>query len=143
MAVEDATFKDSTDGAIGICTNLPASARGLLGIPPLSLPITRITPGLKSASVYAMLLGRGASGHRGLEARIETPHSEQARIIASGLCETAIGSLRAEPIEALSAFGLYGLTVPVVATRPVAPAASAVRIIAPMLPGSWSPSATI
>src|SRR5215471_19211470 len=106
MAVEDATFKDSTDGAIGICTNLPASASGLLGIPPPSLPITRTTPGLKSASVYAMLLGRGASGHSGLEARTVPPPSEQARMIASGLCETAMGSLREEPIEALSAFGL-------------------------------------
>ena len=47
------------------------------------------------------------------------------------------------PIAPRNAFHPNGWAVPPVATKPVAPAASLLRISVPTLPGSWMPTATV
>src|SRR5579862_7226034 len=47
---------------------------------------------------------------------------------------------RAEPAEARMALADQGSAVPLVVTTPVAPKASAERMAAPTLPGSWTPN---
>src|SRR6201999_2343634 len=57
-----------------------------------------------------------------------------------------IGRCNAAPADARSAFGEYGLAVPLwpeaAVAAPVAPNAEAVRIIVPTLPGSCTPAST-
>ena len=53
------------------------------------------------------------------------------------------GKRSADPAEARTAFGDHGSALPRVATAPVAPNASADRIIAPMFPGSCTAAITI
>src|ERR1700733_4518425 len=49
------------------------------------------------------------------------------------------GIRRADPAEARMALADQGSAVPLVVTTPVAPKASAERMAAPTLPGSWTP----
>jgi len=72
---------------------------------------------------------------------MRTPRRRASRHTSSRLAPAATGSLNALPIEPRRAFHPNGSADPAVTTTPVAPAASAERMMAPTLPGSCTSTA--
>src|SRR6202142_559942 len=100
-----------------------------------SLPITKAHPRLRPAW-SRFFEAEGAAAYT------SSPCAWSAARAGAASSPVSSGTRKTEPADARTAFGLYGLTVPFRKIRPVAPKASAVRMIAPALPGSCTPSRT-
>ena len=72
---------------------------------------------------------------------MRTPELRQSSINDASARLRTTGKWNTLPIEARSAFHPHGSAESSSSTTPVAPAAEAERMIAPALPGSWSPAA--
>src|SRR5262245_33238091 len=124
-----ATLSDSTGARIGIVIRASLASISEAGRPGPSPP-SRMPQGACRSQ-----WGRGVPP-RGTVAKIRSP-SARARCITSGSgCLAATGSLKVLPIAPRSAFQPNGSAQASPATTPVAPQASAARIMAPTLPGS-------
>src|SRR5258708_4288523 len=109
---------------MGIAIRASATLSTSRGKPAPSLPIN-----IAEGPVMSHFAGLDASSPRALAAYIFTCAIFNCASSTGMAIPRNIGSLKDDPADALSAFGDHGSAVPSVATAPVAPNASADRII--------------
>ena len=131
------TFSDSARPAMGMVTAPSMLAASASGKPGASLPRTRA----RGASQIDLGCSRSPRGPRRPGRR--SPAARQGhRGRSAGSPPATTGRWRTEPAEARTVFGLKGSTVPAQQTTASAPAASALLITAPALPGSRTSTQT-
>src|SRR5437764_930121 len=135
MAAAIPRLSDSERPGIGIVTRLSTPARTSAGRPWASLPNTSASGGLRSTR-------SGRSPPRAAAAMRLRPRSPSTPSTSWGSQPSTTGTWKSAPAEARTVFGLVTSTEPRQKITPWAPAASALRIRVPPLPGSRTSTPT-
>lgn len=134
-----AAFSDSAPPSIGTPTRQSHSAMTCSLTPSASLPMTKAR---SPAAARAYASPKQLPPAPGAAAHIAKPPAFSSGSQSRRLTPVATGTRKAEPIAALSVLGEYRSTQPSDIATPENPAASAVLIIVPALPGSLTRSMT-
>ena len=132
-AVATATFSESTRRRIGTETRMSTSVSTRIPNPVPSAPTRRSCGPVRSVSYRSV-------PPRGTAATIVTPRRRADLTRESTESAIATGILKVLPMAPRRARHPNGSADAGATTTPPAPPASAARMIAPMLPGSWTPT---